>query len=444
MKILPESRPTGGEDRRRQAKRDGGSPPVGEVAKTPISAVFLGRDAKYKHKPEKVDPETGEIIGSFDPMAASVQRFILQSVARKALPKTRIDNCLRVRQKSKQVEVQQSKEFKKTFYSGLQTCGSVWACPVCASKIAERRRGELIAAMTLHKAAGGCCNMLTLTCPHQLKDKLADLLKNQAKALNNFWKDRQTKAVLAEMGTVGQVRALEPTHGRLSEKNNGWHPHYHIVLFQGVNVDLSRFDAPQMRDWEVRLYLRWANACKLAGLGIPSLDHGLKLDDGEHAAKYVTKWGLEDEMTKGHTKKALHGETPFDFLRAYLADPEDKQALALFKEYAETFRGKRQLHWSKGLKKRFGIGEKSDEQLANEEVDQAVSLGQITLDQWRDVLAVNGRGLVLQLAAAGGWDAVTVYLASIKREFSEASNDLQKRLDSRNFYTPKKKKKLTV
>jgi hypothetical protein len=293
--------------------------------------------------------------------------------------------------------------------------------------------------MTLHKAAGGCCNMLTLTCPHQLKDRLADLLKNQAKALNSFWADRHVKAVLVEMGTVGQVRALEPTHGRLSEKNNGWHPHYHIVLFQGVNVDLSRFDAPQMRDWEVRLYLRWANACKLAGLGMPSLEHGLKLTDGEDAAKYVTKWGLEDEMTKGHTKKAINGETPFDFLRAYLADPEDKQALALFKEYAETFRGKRQLHWSKGLKKRFAIGEKSDEQLANEEVDEAVCLGQITIEQWRDVLAVNGRGLVLQLAAAGGWDAVTVYLASIKREFSEASNDLQKRIDlGLNIPTPKK------
>jgi hypothetical protein len=170
-----------------------------------------------------------------------------------------------------------------------------------------------------------------------------------------------------------------------------------------------------MKDWQVRLYLVWARCCVRAGLGEPSYEHGLKLDDGEQAAKYVTKWGLEDEMTKGHTKRAIHGETPFDFLRAYLADPTDKQAGALFKEFAETFKGKRQLHWSKGLKKRYGIGEKTDEEVSLEQDDQARLLGSITLEQWRDVLAANGRGNVLSLAASGGWEVVMVYLTSIKR-----------------------------
>jgi hypothetical protein len=31
------------------------------------------------------------------------------------------------------------------------------------------------------------------------------------------------------------------------------------------------------------------------------------------------------------------------------------------------------------------------------------------------VLAVEGRGIVLAVAASGGWDAVTAYLDSIKR-----------------------------
>ena len=35
-------------------------------------------------------------------------------------------------------------------------------------------------------------------------------------------------------------------------------------------------------------------------------------------------------------------------------------------------------------------------------------------EQWRDVLAVDGRGAVLQVAAAGGWDALAVYLETIK------------------------------
>jgi hypothetical protein len=187
-----------------------------------------------------------------------------------------------------------------------------------------------------------------------------------------------------------------------------------VLQFGGVGVDLARFDAAHMTDWQVRLYVVWAACCVKAGLGAPSLQHGLKLDDGSKAAKYVSKWGLEDEMTKGHTKKALHGETPFDFLRAYLADKNDKQAAALFVEFAQTFEGKHQLHWSRGLKKRFAIGEKTDEQLSAVQDDFARLLGTITLDQWRDVLKVEGRVHVLVLAVAGGWDAVRLYLDEIK------------------------------
>ena len=385
-----------------------GGPPAGRLAGVP-----LGIYAKYKNKPEKVDPETGEITGC-DPMETRVQRFILQAAARSLFPKSRLDKCLRIRTAHQDVQVWKSTEHQTTHYKGLQTCGSVWRCPVCSAKIAERRRLEIIQAMDAHKLAGGCVNLLTLTCPHQVKDNLADLLANQAKALNRFWNDRQVKAVLAEMGTLGQIRALEVTHGRLSPQNNGWHPHYHVMLFQGSGVDLARFDQAQMTDWRVRLYVQWAKACKGSGLGEPSYQHGLRLDNGDKAAQYVAKWGLEDELTKGHTKKALHGETPFDFLRAIVADKADKQAAALFVEFAKTFEGKRQLHWSKGLKKLYQVKEKTDDALAAETDDKARLLGMITLDQWRDVLAVEGRGVVLQLAAAGGWDAVVLYLEQIK------------------------------
>jgi hypothetical protein len=377
--------------------------------------VPLGTNAKSKNKTLKVDQETGEIIG-LDPMETRLQRFILQSVARSLFDNkgSRLNKCLRLRAAHQDVQVWKSVEHKTTHYKGLQTCGSVWRCPVCSAKIAERRRVEIRQAMDAHRAVGGCVNMLTLTCPHQLKDNLADLLSNQAKALNRFFNDRLVKAVLVEMGTVGKIKALETTHGRLSPSNNGWHPHYHLLMFQGSGVDLARFDKAQMRDWEVRLYLQWAKACKGSGLGVPSYEHGLKLDDGAEADKYMAKWGLEDEMTKGHTKKALHGETPFDLLRAIQADPGDKQAAALFIEFAKTFEGKRQLTWSKGLKKLYQVADKTDDALAAETDDKSRLLGMLTIDQWRDVLAVDGRGVVLSVAASGGWDALAAYLESIK------------------------------
>jgi hypothetical protein len=401
-------KPSGGaEDRaRRDAPRAAGLDRV--------SVPSLGTNAKSENK-TRIDPETGEILGLIDPMQSRANRFILQQVARKFLPKSRTNNCLRLRQKGKQVEVWKSHEFKTAAFVGLQTCGSVWVCPVCAGKVAPRRGGEIVAAMAAHKAAGGKVTLLTLTAPHQRADNLVDLLAKQKKALNSFKNDRHVKAIFKAMGIIGDIKALEVTHGRLSPQNNGWHPHYHILQFGGLGADYVPLDWLQIVDIEDVLYQRWAAACVRAGLGEPSRAHGLKLDDGSKAAKYVSKWGLEDEMTKGHTKKALHGETPFDFLRSYLADPNDKQAGALFREFAEAFKGKRQLVWSRGLKKRYAIGELSDEELSAQTDDQARLLGQITLEQWCDVLAVEGRGVVLQLAASGGWDAVAVYLASIKR-----------------------------
>jgi hypothetical protein len=119
-------------------------------------------------------------------------------------------------------------------------------------------------------------------------------------------------------------------------------------------------------------------------------------------------------MTKGHTKRAIHGETPFDFLRAFLADKADKVAAALFREFALTFKGKRQLFWSPGLKARFSVEDVTDEQLSNRLEERADYLGSITLDQWRDVLAVDGRANVLACASSGGWPAVLAYLAAIK------------------------------
>jgi hypothetical protein len=335
-------------------------------------------------------------------MEIRVQRFALQSVARSILPDSRTAKCLRIRAHASDVQVWKSKEHGTASYGGLQTCGSVWTCPVCSAKIAERRRVELLEAMELHKAQGGTVSLLTLTTPHQRGDVLADLLAQQGKALQSFLRDKSVRKVFAEMGYLGQVRALEVTHGRKSAKDNGWHPHFHILQFHQVKGSEA-----DRKDWTARLYLRWVAYCQKAGLGTPSFAHGIKLDDGMKASQYVTKWGLEDEMTKGHTKKAkAGGESPFDLLRAVMADRQDKQAWALFQEFAACFKFKRQLSWSNGLKARFFVDEKTDEQLSEEKDDRATLLGLLTVDQWRDVLKLDLRGPLLEIASKGGWEAV--------------------------------------
>ncbi len=373
----------------------------------------LGNITKYSAEHYRIDPDTGEILEdtfAYSPMNSRVERFSLQSVARKILPNFRTAVCLRHRQKNKDVQVWQSREFSTAFYSGLQVCGSVWTCPVCAAKIAERRRAEIISAMTLHKAAGGFVNLLTLTAPHSRTDKLAVILEMQAVALKYFNKDFTVRRIYSEMGIIGQIRALEVTHGRNSNINNGWHPHYHLLLFINASAD-----SLQRQAWADTLYIRWAACCVRSGLSEPSRLYGLRLDDGSKASSYVSKWGLEDEMTKGHTKKSAKGETPFDFLRAYLADGQDKQAAILFREFAEAFKGKRQLHWSKGLKKLFSIGDLSDDELSSKIDDNADLLATLSLDEWRDVLRADARGLLLHLAVSGGYSAIRLYLDSLSK-----------------------------
>ena len=58
-------------------------------------------------------------------------------------------------------------------FSGLVTCGSVWACPVCSAKILARRSLELGAGLLAWEAAGGRLVMGTLTMRHHRGHRLA-------------------------------------------------------------------------------------------------------------------------------------------------------------------------------------------------------------------------------------------------------------------------------
>lgn len=392
---------------------EGGKATLGISAKSspaPVSGSESG--------PFRVDPATGEVLrdrSEYSPAKARVERFALQSVARFILPDSRTAKCLRLRQAHKaDIEVWKSRTVKgAAVYGGLQTCGSVWACPVCAAKVSERRRAELLHAIQVHRDQGGDVLLLTLTNPHRLGDSLAEAVERQSYAMSRFNSTRQALKLWASIECVGTVRAWEVTHGV-----NGWHPHFHLLLFVSAGLDLA-----ELRE---RFYALWANSCRLAGLPVPEyavpyrlpggglgIFWGVDVQDGKQAANYASKWGLESEMTKGHIKKArvVKGRTPFDLLRAKLYD-DDRQAAVLFKEFAECFKGRRQLVWSKGLKSRFAIDDLDDGELAAQVDDSAALLGTISLDQWRVILRLDLRADILELARYG-WESVQRLLDSL-------------------------------
>lgn len=129
--------------------------------------------------------------------------------------------------------------------------------------------------------------------------------------------------------------------------------------------------------------------------------------------------------TKAHVKRVKDGEGPFDLLRSVLCE-KDRTAPALFREYADSFKGKRQLVWSRGLRDFLNLrNDISDEELAAEIDDHAELLGQLTILQWRLILFFDVRGELLQVAQAG-WEAVLHFLSDLRiRELQICSTKVE-------------------
>jgi len=293
--------------------------------------------------------------------------FILQDQSAKLLPKERVCNCLKRRiDKSKLREVKYNESRKKAHWSNVQRCGSVWTCPVCAKQITEKRRLELEKGINKWKSAhNGSVLLLTLTFSHSVNEPLNFLLAGQRKAYKRFCENTRVCNLMKLMTVEHKVKGFEVTYGK-----NGWHPHNHILLLTSETVK-------NFSQYIEELSKIWIHCCVKSGLNAPSMEHGLDIRNGEYAEKYVSKWGLEHEMTKGHVKQGRNGGlTPFDLLQYSMIDVSfnNRTLGSLFQEYAISVKGTRQLIWSRGLKKLLEIEEKTDEELAEETEQEAISL----------------------------------------------------------------------
>jgi len=312
------------------------------------------------------------------------KRFELQAVVRRFLPSSRTAACMRLKVPDSVVGIHRHKATSRAFYSGLAVCGSIWLCPVCAAKISERRRLELAAGIDAGKAKGLQVFLLTLTVPHGLGDDLFDMLEKMRKAWMRTSSNRDGKAVRAEIGLVGTVRALEVTDGA-----NGFHPHFHALLFIDSGMTPEQVQASYTP--------LWRRHCVAVGLPEPSDRRGCLVDDGHLAAEYVGKWGLDYELTKGHVKKSRDpkkGKSMWDLLRDW-SENRDSRSISRFLLFADAFHGKRQLVWSKGLRELLGlVSELSDEELAQASVEEASLLAELEDDEW---YAIRRHGLQLDL-----------------------------------------------
>lgn len=296
-----------------------------------------------------------------------IHDFLLQDQSAKLLPKERVCNCLKKRiDKDRLREIKYNEDRKKAHWANVQRCGSIWSCPVCAKQITEKRRQELKTALNKWKTdLEGSVYLLTLTFSHSPDQSLKSNLSGLKKAMKRFYETTRVQAIFKELGIHHKIKGLEVTYGR-----NGWHPHHHVLL-------LANKHNYGFRDYQNELTGLWIKACVNSGLNAPSMQHGLDLRNGYYAEQYVSKWGIEDEITKGHIKKGRQGGfTPFDLLQLSIEDESVHGRLPskLFQEFAIAMKGARQLVWSRGLKKLLEIEEKSDQECAEETEQNAISL----------------------------------------------------------------------
>lgn len=281
------------------------------------------------------------------------------------------------------------------YYTGLQTCGSVWTCPVCAARIQEQRREEIAKAINYKYEHGKQAVMITFTFPHYKQDNLKDLLKKQAKALKYFKSGAGFVKFKSSVGFAGLIRSLEITYSTA----NGWHPHTHELFFVDKGVDKKEFES--------FVLMRWLDSCKKAGLVTEEqeddfLAHSIRIIFECRASDYLAKydssknWGIDREIAKAsskHGKKS--GYHPFRLA--------DEGMIEQFIEYTDAIKGKAQLFWSRGLKDEVGITDVEDGDIAEAEVQEEDRLI-VTIDSidWLYIIReLDMRSELLDLAEEG-------------------------------------------
>ena len=353
----------------------------------------LGNNAKSVRR---LVEETGE---NRDPRA---DRFRWQRHASKLLGgRSRIGLCrwsMVSRGAGVSVVVQQRisdpKATHRAHFRGLQTCGSVWACPCCSPRISEERKNELNDLLAWARGERFVVQMVTLTARHGRKDQLPDLLDSLKRAKQALARHRAYGRL--KLHIKGHVTATEITHGA-----NGWHPHYHILFITKESVDLEVLREPWL--------------ASLRGVGLSGGGAAFHVQDASAAGNYIAKFGAAEEIAlHGHKKGRSGSRTPQQLLTAS-CDESDVRSGMLWIEYANAFHGRRQLVWSRGLKAEVGIGDVSDEEAAEDQSqEEQVEIGSLTIraEAWQPTDKCR-RGVqyfrfeVLKAAEVGGFDAVS-------------------------------------
>ena len=379
-----------------------------------MTGSSLGKNARFASRLSRIADYT-----QLSPAERSAQNRLIrwqrQSMAARIMHDQRVAKCYRVRVKPF-VEVLHSQKVHKAHYGGLMTCGSVWMCPICAAKITERRRIELESVNAFELS----CFMVTLTLQHTQDDSLKTVQSHLAEAWRKMKSGRWYPKFQKEFLIVGSVTGTEITYGL----EFGWHPHKHVLVWSMLPD--HQIDSNLIRDF---ISTRFEYILGKMGRYVSPI-HGVDVRKGDNLIQeYVAKfgrdpkesaWSLAAEITKAPVKIGLKfGDhyTPFQLLDLRLAG--DMHAGKLFREYAETMKGAKQLVWSRYTRELLGLDqEMSDEELAAMQEQDVIILALLKPEHWRVILRKEKRAALLEVANTGNVEYLRVFLASLGVELT--------------------------
>jgi hypothetical protein len=283
-------------------------------------------------------------------------------------------------------------EQRRAGFSGLMTCGSTWACPACAEKVQAERQSELVRALEAAARRGWVVGFHTFTVRHSRTMPLKAVWGAVSKAWRSSTSGagRRWAGSCDDHGVQGYLRLVEVTHGR-----NGWHVHVHVLFFYDpVAASLTMRPLDLVQSFGSEMAERWRGS--LASTPFQpsrrrSADHRL-VTTKQQLPDYFTK-GLYDvksregaayDVTGSFSKEARNGNrTPFailsDAVRAGSGEVRSSDSArslasrrrrgsrdaALWAEWEQVSRGKRQLLWSNGMRALLlPDPERTDEEIA--------------------------------------------------------------------------------
>lgn len=388
-------------------------PDSGEVFAESDDGI-LGNITKFCTNPETDNKR------AVDYGALRRRQYELQDIAAKLLPDERVANCLRM-SVTGEVDLIYDHDDHTGRLGNVIVCDSAWVCPVCAVRIGLERRAELEGALATAYAKGYTSIMVTFTLQHHLGEAYKDVLGKLKKAFSAMRRSGAWKRFLSKYGFLGDIVALEPRISLVA----GPHPHLHVIFV--FSRALSAVEQAAIEDF---VSVHYRQSLDKQG-GYASWERGVvfswKKDDID---RYVSKWGLEGELSGGDYKKSLHSYSPFDLL-AMVGEGGDVGKLAgeLFKEYAASIKGSQRLRFSDGLKEALlSKPEEKPEAQPEEKPEEEDVAGPEVLEtlewaEWRIVDERSARGRLVECLTNSGGDRekVWAFLVSlgIPRRFSE-------------------------